>query len=244
MITTPARLIGLGVGPGDPDLLTVKAVRFIEAADVIAHFCKAGNASQARRAAERYIRPDAIEVSLGYPVTREIPKQDPRYGLQIGEFYDSAAQVLASHLDMGRLVVVLSEGDPLFYGSYMHLHVRLAAAYKTEVIPGITSLSGCWSQAGVPIAQGEDVLSIVPGMLPEDELEQRLYGCDAIVLIKIGAHLAKVRRVLNRCGRMAGAIYVERGTMPEAKCIPLERFKEPEAPYFALVLVPGWAGRR
>jgi precorrin-2/cobalt-factor-2 C20-methyltransferase len=237
------RLIGVGVGPGDPELLTVKAVRALAEADVLAHFAKAGNPSNARAIAERYFKPGAIELPLLYPVTTEVARGEPGYDDAIRDFYESAALSVAHHLDQGRTVVVLSEGDPLFYGSYMHLHLRLNRRYPTEVIPGVTSLSGCWSAAGLPLAQGDDVLSVLPATLPEAELTRRLGESDAVAVIKLGRNLPKVRRALIGAHRLDGAVYVERGTMADAAVMPLAGKADDAAPYFAVVLVPGWAGR-
>jgi len=237
------KLIGVGVGPGDPELLTVKAVRALERADVVAHFLKSGRTSHARRAAAPWLRPGVAELPLAYPVTTEIPREDPEYAACLREFYDASAKRLAQELDAGKQVVVLSEGDPFFYGSYMHLHVRLCTRYPTEVVPGVTSASGCWSEAGIPIAQGDDVLTVLPATLPEDELVQRFASSDALVVIKLGRNLAKVRRALARAGRLEGSLYVERGTTPESARRPLAEHAGSSAPYFALVLVPGWADR-
>ena len=234
------RLLGVGVGPGDPELATLKAARAIASADVIAHFAKAGNPSHARAIAAGFIKPGTLELPLLYPVTTEIPRHDPAYGRALGEFFDASAQSVAQHLDAGRSVAVLSEGDPLFYGSYMHLHVRLAPRYPTEVIPGVTSLSGCWSEVGLPIAQGDDVLSVVPATLPAAELARRFAQSDAVAVMKIGRHLAKVRRALADAGRLAGAIYVENGTTAQAHAVPLAHKPDDSAPYFAVVLVAGW----
>ncbi len=162
MSTTAGRLIGVGVGPGDPELLTLKAVRALESADVVAHFAKAGNVSNARRTAEKFLRPSATELPLLYPITTERRTDDAEYGSTIEAFFDAAALAIAAHLQAGRVVAVLSEGDPLFFGSYMHVHVRLTDRFQTEVIPGVTAMSGCWSAAGLPIAHGDDVLSVLP----------------------------------------------------------------------------------
>jgi precorrin-2/cobalt-factor-2 C20-methyltransferase len=237
------KLIGVGTGPGDPELLTVKAVRAIEGADVVAHFAKKGNGSNARGIVAAYLRPEQIEEPLLYPVTTEIAKNEAEYHSAITDFYDASARTIAAHLDTGRSVAVLSEGDPLFYGSYMHLHVRLAHRYASEVIPGVTAMSGCWSAAGVPIVQGDDVMSIVPGTLAETELVRRIGGSEAVVIMKVGRHLAKIRRALDSAGRLADAIYVERGTMASARVERLAEKVDDVAPYFALVLVPGWRGR-
>jgi len=176
-------------------------------------------------------------------VTTEMPSSTPAYRDAIRGFYDEAAASVASHLDRGLTVAVLSEGDPLFYGSYMHLHVRLAPRYRTEVVPGITAMSGCWSLSGAPIAQGDDVFVVLPATLPEAELERRLLDSDAAVLMKLGRHLEKVRRVLARTGRLSRAIYVERGTTADSINVPLEQKRDDVAPYFSVVLVPGWEKR-
>lgn len=237
------RLIGVGVGPGDPDLITLKAVRALGAADVVAYFAKLGNASHARAIAHPHFRVGAEELPLGYPVTTEMPKDEAPYRTAITGFYEAAAEAVATHLQAGRTVAVLSEGDPMFYGSYMHLHVRLAHRYPTEVIAGVTGMSGCWSQAGTPIAQGDDVLSILPGTLSEAELARRLKGTDAAVIMKVGRNLPKIRRALAIAGRLERALYVERGTMTGSLCEKLATRGDAPAPYFAIVLVPGWETR-
>jgi precorrin-2/cobalt-factor-2 C20-methyltransferase len=240
---TGGRLIGVGVGPGDPELLTLKAMRVLKEADVVAHFAKLGNGSNARAIVASWLRSGVEELPLLYSVTTEIQKDEPRYRDTLREFYDGAAAAVAAHLDAGRVVAVICEGDPLFYGSYMHLHVRLARNYPTEIIAGVTGMSGCWSAAGLPIAQGDDVFTAIPGSLPEEELVRRLREADAVVVMKLGRHLPKVRRALERTGRLARAMYVERGTMPGAVVTPLVDKSDDCAPYFAVVLVPGWEQR-
>jgi precorrin-2/cobalt-factor-2 C20-methyltransferase len=141
------------------------------------------------------------------------------------------------------VVAVICEGDPLFYGSYMHLHARLAPRFPTEIVAGVTGMSGCWSAAGMPIAQGDDVFTVLPATLPEAELARRFADADAVVVMKVGRHLPKLRRALDRSGRLPRAIYVERGTMADAKMIPLAAKADDDAPYFAVVLVPGWEER-
>ncbi len=221
MSAAAGKLIGVGVGPGDPELLTLKAVRALGEADVIAFFAKAGNASHARTIAARHLRAGIIELPLLYPLTTELPKCSADYRNALADFYDGAAAKIAAHLEAGCRVVVLCEGDPLFYGSYMHLHARLASRFATEIVAGVTGMSGCWSAAGLPIAQGDDVFTVLPATLPESELARRLADADAAVVMKVGRHLPKLRRALQRSGRLDRAIYVERGTMADAKMIPL-----------------------
>ena len=238
-----AKLIGVGVGPGDPELMTLKAMRALNEADVIAHFAKAGYASLSRAIAARHLRTGVTELPLLYPVTTELPKCSNGYRDAIGAFYDAAAAEIAAHLEAGHVVAVICEGDPLFYGSYMHLHVRLASRFSTEIVAGVTGMSGCWSAAGMPIAQGDDVFTVLPATLPESELARRLADADAAVVMKVGRHLPKLRRALEASGRLPRAIYVERGTMADAVMIPLAAKTDDDAPYFAVVLVPGWEER-
>jgi precorrin-2/cobalt-factor-2 C20-methyltransferase len=237
------KLMGVGVGPGDPELMTLKAMRALGEADVIAHFAKAGHASHSRAIVERHLRAGITELPLLYPVTTELPKCSDGYRDIIRDFYDGAAANVTAHLESGRAVAVICEGDPLFYGSYMHLHARLASRFPTEIVPGVTGMSGCWSAAGMPIAQGDDVFTVLPATLPEGELARRLADADAAVVMKVGRHLPKLRRALGRSGQLDRAVYVERGTMADAKMIPLSAKCDDEAPYFAVVLVPGWEER-
>jgi precorrin-2/cobalt-factor-2 C20-methyltransferase len=240
-MSDPGRLIGVGVGPGDPDLLTLKALRALEAADVVAHFAKSGNESNARAIVTQFLRPGVTELPLLYPITTELSTSDPGYRKAIQGFFDAAATTVAAHLDAGETVAVLSEGDPLFFGSYMHIHVRLMKRYPTEVIPGVTAMSGCWSAAGLPVVQGDGVLTVVPGTLTETELVRRFKENDATVVMKIGRNLPKVRRALIAVDRLADATYVERGTMNDQRLMPLADKHDDGAPYFAIVLVA--AGR-
>ncbi len=189
------------------------------------------------------MRAEVIELPLYYPVTTELPSCSAGYRDAIKNFYDGSAAAIATHLEAGRVVAVISEGDPMFYGSYMHLHARLAPRFPTEIIAGVTGMSGCWSAAGMPMAQGDDVFTVLPATLPEDELVRRLADADAAVVMKVGRHLPKLRRALEKSGRLPRAIYVERGTMAAENMIPLIAKLDDEAPYFAVVLVPGWENR-
>ena len=237
------KLIGVGVGPGDPELLTVKAVKALESADVLAYFAKEGRRGNGRAIVDGLVKSGIVELPLYYPVTVEIDKEHDDYKSSITAFYDASARAVAAHLEAGRTVAVLSEGDPLFYGSYMHLHVRLAGRFRAEVIPGITAMSGCWSLAGVPIVQGDDVLSVLPGTMAEAELGRRLADTEAAVIMKVGRNLPKIRRALAKAGRLEQALYVERGTMANSALTRLAEKENDEAPYFSLVLVPGWKGK-
>lgn len=240
---TKGKLVGVGTGPGDPELLTLKAVRAIAEADVIAFFCKKGSTGNGRAIVDAHIRPGTLELPLVYPVTVETNKDEADYKGPIADFFDKSAEDIAVLLDAGKNVAVLSEGDPLFYGSYMHLHVRLQDRYPAEVVAGITAMSGCWSMVGLPLVQGDDILNVLPGTLPEDILAEKLSVTDGAVIMKVGRNLPKIRRALASVGKLADAVYVERGTMAAGLAQKLEERDESPAPYFSIVLVPGWKQR-
>ena len=229
----------VGLGPGDPELMTMKAARIIAAAPVIAYFAKRGRTGHARTIAAAHIGADAEEMRFEYPFTTEIAVDDPRYRADIVTFYDECAAQLAARLEAGSDAVLLCEGDPFFYGSSMYLYDRLRADFTSEVVPGVSAMSGCWTRAGTPIAHGDDVLTVLPGTLDEDGLAARLAGSDASVIMKIGRNLPKIRAALDRAGVADRAIYIERGTMANERIQKLSERDESPAPYFSLVLVPG-----
>ena len=236
-------LYGVGMGPGDPDLLTVKAHRVLLRAPVLVHFCKQGKRGNARTIADAVVREPTREMALAYPYTTEIHPEHPDYVGALAAFYDDAAGRLADHLGAGRDVAILSEGDPFFYGSFMHLWRRLKDRFRVEVIPGVTGMSGCWTRAGTPITWGDDVLTVLPATLRAETLAARLRATDAAVVMKLGRHLPKVRAALREAGLLARAIYVERGTMAGERVMMLADKPDEAAPYFSMVLVPG-EGRR
>lgn len=235
-------LYGLGVGPGDPELLTVKAARVLSEARVVAFFAKRGKRGNAQATAETYISPHAERIALEYPYTVEISPRHPEYVAAMRTFYDEAARRISERLGAGQDVVVLCEGDPMFYGSFMYLHDRLAKRHRCSVIPGITSFAGCAAGAGIALVSTDRVFSIVPATLPEEELESRLRTVDAAAIIKLGRHYKKVRRVLERLGRVPGALYFERGTTEREVAMPLRDKTDDKSIYFALILLPGHDG--
>jgi precorrin-2/cobalt-factor-2 C20-methyltransferase len=236
-------LYGVGVGPGDVRYVTLRAAALIQTVDVLAYFAKRGRESHARHIVAPLVADGRKEMVLEYPVTDEFSVEHPEYRAQIGGFYREAAERLAAHLDGGRSVGLLSEGDPFFYGSFMHIWRRLESRFPVEVVPGVTGMSGCWTRANVPITWGDDVLAVLPGTLEEEVLAKRLAAVDAAVIMKIGRNLAKVRRAVEAAGHLARAIYVERGTMAGERILPLSECLEMRGPYFSLVLIPG-RGRR
>jgi len=232
-------LYGVGVGPGDPELITLKAARIIGEADVVAYFAKRGKHGNSRNIAEHHIGAEADQLRLEYPYTTEIPASDPRYVEALEAFYNTSAAQIGDCLAGDRSVAVLCEGDPFLYGSFMHLYDRLNGDHATEVVPGITSMSGCWTRAGTPMTRGNECLSVLAGTIEENKLVERLEACDAAVIMKVGRNLPKVRSALARAGLTKRAIFVERGTMSEERIVRLCEKSDDRAPYFSLVLVPG-----
>jgi len=229
----------VGLGPGDPELMTVKAARVIAASPVVAFFAKRGRTGHARTIAADYIDGSVEELRFEYPFTTEVALDDPRYRTEIVAFYDACAAALAERLAAGRDAVLLCEGDPFFYGSSMYIFDRLRPSFRSEVIAGVSAMSGCWTCAGTPIAHGDDVLTVLPGTLDEEGLTARLRGADAAVIMKIGRNLPKIRAALARAGLAERAIYVERGTMAGERILPVMELDDRPAPYFSIVLVPG-----
>ncbi|MYT32832.1 precorrin-2 C(20)-methyltransferase [Streptomyces sp. MspMP-M5] len=232
------RLYGVGLGPGDPSLMTVRAVEIIAGADVVAYHSARHGRSIARSIAAGHIRPDHIEEALVYPVTTESTDHPGGYRGALDEFYEAAAARLAAHLDAGRTVAVISEGDPFFYGSYQHMHKRLAHRYPTEVVPGVTSVSAAAARLGTPLTEADEVLTVLPGTLPEEELTARLSAADSAVVMKLGRTFPSVRRALERSGRMAEARYVERATMAGERTGALADVDADTVPYFSVAVVP------
>lgn len=230
---------GVGVGPGSADLMSVRADRLVRGASHIAHFRKAGKPGQARRIVDGLLRADVVEFAMDYPVTTEIPLDDPAYAATLAGFYEDCAAHLRALAQGGEDVVVLAEGDPFFYGSFMHLHSRLSPEVPVRIVPGITGMAAAWAASGVPITWGDDILTVAPATLPEAELVRRIRDTDALVVMKIGQNLKKLQRAVAAAGRQA--VLVEYAAMPEERVLPLEAADK--APYFSIALIHG-QGRR
>ncbi|MFC5952646.1 precorrin-3B C(17)-methyltransferase [Pseudonocardia lutea] len=235
----PGTLYGVGLGPGDPDLVTLKAARLVGAADVIAYHSARHGRSIARRIAEPHLRGDQIEEPLVYPVTTETVDHPGGYQGAIDEFYAEAAGRLAAHLAAGRDVVLLAEGDPLFYGSYMHMHKRLAGRFRAEVVPGVTSVSAAAAALGQPLVERDEILTILPGTLPREVLAERLRTTDSAAVMKLGRTFTTVREAFADAGKLDRAAFVERATMDGQRTGALADIDPGSVPYFSLAVLPG-----
>ena len=224
-----ATVYGLGVGPGDPELVTVKALRVLRAAAVVAYPAPEDGASFARAIVARWLSPAQIELAIRVPMERaRFPAQS---------VYDRAADDIAGHIAAGRDVAVLCQGDPFFYGSFMYLFARLAARTPVAIVPGVSSLAACAAAARWPLAARDDALIVLPASLASDELERRIAAADAVALIKLGRHFARVRELLGWLGLAANARYIERATTASERVLPLDAVDPASVPYFSMILL-------
>ncbi len=240
---TAGTVYGVGLGPGGQDLLSVRADRLVRNARHVAFFRKAGRAGQARQIVNGMIADGAQEVPMEYPVTTEIPLSDPRYNEILSSFYTDCTARLRALTDAGEDVVVLCEGDPFFYGSFMHLYERLKDDIPVEVVPAITGMSGAWTATGAPVTWGDDILTVLMGTLPEDVLARNMANADALVVMKIGRNIDKIRDALKTAGRFEAAWLVEYATMPNQTVQRLAEADGKVTPYFSIIIVHGH-GRR
>jgi precorrin-2 C20-methyltransferase/precorrin-3B C17-methyltransferase len=238
------RFAVVGIGPGDPELITMKAARLIGEAEVVAYHAGVRTQSHARRIASEIIPSEAIEEELRYPVTSGTTDHPGGYVGAMADFYESCAVRLAAHLDAGRDVVLLAEGDPLFYGSSMYLHDRFKEVYETEVVPGVPAFAAATAAIAEPLVRQTDVLTVLPGTLPEPELARRLADTDAAIIMKLGRTFPAVRSALAQAGRLEGAWYVERASQAEERWLPVSDVDPESVPYFSLIVVPGDTAHR
>ena len=242
-MTKTGTIYGVGLGPGDPDLMSVRAHRLLSNARHVAFFRKAGRSGQARRIIEGLLHPDVVEFAMEYPVTTEIPLSDPRYNEILKDFYQNCTSHLRDLAQAGEDIVVLSEGDPFFYGSFMHLYTRLKDSVPVEIVPAITGMSAAWTATGAPITWGDDILTVLMGTLSEDVLAERMQSSDALVVMKIGRNIDKIRAALRRAGKFDEAWLIEYASMPNERVQLLADAEERITPYFSIIVVHG-QGRR
>ena len=230
MMESNGRLYGLGIGPGDPELITVKALRLLRSADVVAYPISDKNKQGlARSIVIEYIQPQQVQVPLYFPFKLEQSSQP---------YYDIAAETLAEHLKLGRDVVVLCEGDPFFYGTFMYIYNRLCDRFPTEVVPGISSMMASAAALGVPLTYRNDVYMVLSSILPAEVLKEKLAVADAAVFIKLGKHFEKVVGVLKELGLYDRAKYIEKATTDRQKILAIADVNPSEVPYFSMIIVP------
>ncbi|MGM0411883.1 MAG: precorrin-2 C(20)-methyltransferase [Pseudomonadota bacterium] len=244
MSTNSGTLWGLGVGPGDPELMTLKAVRLLQASPVVAYFCRRGGPGQARAIAEAHVPASATELALTYPVTTELPHDSPEYRERIEAFFDQAAEEVAAHLAAGQDVAALNEGDPFYYGSFMHLQLRLQGRHPVAVVPGVTSTQAAAAGLPRPLVMRDDALHVIPGTLPTERLRAALTEGDAVAIMKVGTNLPRIAELLDELALTSRAWYVESASGAGERILPLAEVAREKAPYFSQILIPGEGVRR
>jgi precorrin-2/cobalt-factor-2 C20-methyltransferase len=222
------RLYGVGIGPGDPELLTLKALRLLREASVIAYPAPERGASFARSIVRQWLDGSRPEIAIRFPMQ---PGPVPT------SLYDGAAAALSAQLDRGHDVAMLCQGDPLFYGSFIQLFARLARRFSIEIVPGVSSLGACAAAAGIPLATRDETLVVVPATLDEPALVRRILAAETVAIVKVGRHLAKVQRVVRRLGLIDQAIYIERATTPNQRVAPFAEIETATAAYFSMLII-------
>jgi precorrin-2/cobalt-factor-2 C20-methyltransferase len=220
---------GLGIGPGDPELITLKALRLLRAAPVIAYPAPEDGDSLARRIVTPHLPGGQTEIAIRMPLLAD--------RFPVKAVYDRAAADIGAHLEAGRDVAVLCLGDPFFYGSFMYLFARLASAHTVVVVPGVTSVSAGAAALGRPLVARNETLTVISAGLDDAEIERRLAGADAVAIVKLGRHFARVRALLERTGLAKTARYVEHASMTNERTPALAGIDPASVPYFALILI-------
>ena len=237
------KIYGVGVGPGAVDLLSVRADKLVREAKYIAFFRKAGRAGHARQIASTLLSKDVIELAMEYPITTEIPLSDQRYSEVLSEFYKKYSNKIISLSQTGIDLVILCEGDPFFYGSFMHIYSRVKDKCPVEVVPAITGMSAAWTATDTPITWGDDILTVLMGTLDKTTLENQLQDTNAAIIMKIGRNLPKIKKALERTGRFYDAFIVEYAAMDRQTVQRLSDYNAENAPYFSIIILHG-QGRR
>lgn len=222
-------LYGLGVGPGDPELVTVKAVRLVRACPVLAYPAPEHGDSLARAIMAPHLPGGQIEIAIRMPLSAA--------RFPAAEVYDAAAAAIGEHLRAGRDVAVLCLGDPLLWGSFIYLLGRLAARSRVEIVPGVASPMAAASALHLPLAARDDALTILPATLPDARLEQALRDAESVAIIKLGRHFGRVRALLDRLGLGVDARYIEHATMDSQRVLPVRDVDPDRVPYFSLIIV-------
>lgn len=236
-------IYGVGVGPGDPELISLKAYNLLKKAKHIAYFKKKDKEGISYKIVKEYLRKDVLEIKMNYPITTEISFLSSQYKKTLSQFYDNCCNEILTISNQNKDLVIICEGDPFFYGSFMHIYTRLLNKNIIKVIPGITGMSAAWTASKSPITWGDDVLTVIMGTMTENEIVKRIKKNDAIVIMKIGKNYEKICKVLKSLNLFNDAFLVENASMSNERVRKLTDVHELTLPYFSIILLHG-TGRR
>ena len=236
-------IYGVGVGPGDPELISLKAYNLLKKAKYIAYFKKKNKDGISYNIVKQFLRKNVLEIQMDYPITTEISFQGIEYKQTLSQFYENCCNEILSISNRNNDIIVLCEGDPFFYGSFMHLYTRLLDKNIIKVIPGITGMSAAWTASKFPITWGDDILTVIMGTMSENEIVKRIKKNDAIVIMKIGKNYEKICKVLKKLNLFDDAFLIENASMSNERVRKLINVQELILPYFSIILLHG-TGRR
>ena len=231
------KVYGIGLGPGNPELITIKSVNILKSAEYIFFFKKKSNNSRALSIVKDIINKDSVQIALEYPVTTEIDSKDSEYKLKIKNFYEESVIKMNNILKKPSNICLLCEGDPFFYGSFIHIFERLKEFFEIEIVPGVTGMSGAWSATKIPMVSGQEVMTVLMGTLSEEKLKFHVKKSDGIVIMKIGSNFKKIFKVLDEVNLLDKAYLISNATTNREKIYKLNEVDVKNVPYFSIILI-------
>ena len=231
------KIFGVGLGPGDPELITLKSASLIKSSEYIFFFKKRNSASRALRIVKDIIRKDAVKIALEFPITTEIDSKKKEYKIKLNKFYEESVIKINNVLKKPSNLCLLCEGDPFFYGSFIHIFERLKERFEIEIIPGVTGMSGAWSANKIPMVSGDEILTVLMGTLNEEKLKLYVKKSDVIVIMKIGKNFKKICRILKDEGVFNNAYLISNATTSLEKVTKLNENIHNSVPYFSIILI-------
>lgn len=230
-------IYGIGLGPGDPDLMTIKSASILKLSKYIFFFKKKSNESRALSIVKDIIRKDAIQIALEYPVTTEIDPTHKEYKIKLNNFYEESITKMSHILNKPSNICLICEGDPFFYGSFIHIFDRLKKRFKIEIIPGVTGMSGAWSAIKIPMVSGKEIMTVLMGTLSEEKLKLHVKKSDGLVIMKIGNNFKKIFKVLKNENLLDSSYLISDATTKKEKIFKLNEIGVETVPYFSIILI-------
>ena len=231
------KIYGIGLGPGDPALITLKSANLIKSSDYIFFFKKKNSESRAFSIVKEIIKDNAFKIALEFPITTEIDSMRKEYKNIMKNFYEQCVIKIDNILKKSRDICLLCEGDPFFYGSFIHIFQRLKERFDIEIVPGVTGMSGAWSSSKIPLVSGNEILTIIMGTLDEAKLKIQIKKSDVLVIMKIGKNFKKIFKVLKEQNLLNKAYLISNATTKKEKIYKLNAINDEIVPYFSIILL-------